>query len=79
MEQIILLEYNERTGGFHYNLMEYVSATRGYNAVSLCSYQLAGMFTEKFRYKNLSFVDICKEWEKFFNEHREDFKKIGLS
>lgn len=78
MELMILLEYNEHDGGFHYNLMEYVSGTRGYKAVSLCNYDIASEFTNKFRNLGLSYDEICQRWESYFNAHREDFLKIGL-
>lgn len=78
MEQMILLEYNEKEGCFHYNLMQYVSATRGYKAVSLCSYELASLFTHKFRHKGMSYDEVCAEWEKYFNSKRVEFEKVGL-
>lgn len=78
MNEMILLEYNERDGGFHYNTMEYVSATRGYKAVSLCNYDLASKFTNEYRHRGLSFDEICQRWESYFNAHRNDFLKIGL-
>lgn len=78
MEQIILLEYNEKEGCFHYNLMQYVSATRGYKAVSLCSYELASEFTVKFRDAGVSYDEVCMEWESFFMSKRVEFEKIGL-
>ena len=78
MEQMTILEYNEQDGGFHYNLMEYVSGTRGYKAVSLCSYALAMNFTSKYNSKRLSYNEICRQWELYYNAHRNEFLKIGL-
>ena len=78
MEQMIILEYNEHDGGFHYNLMEYVSGTRGYKALSLCNVDIASDFSNKYSYQGLSYNEICQRWESYFNSHRNDFLKIGL-
>lgn len=75
---MILLEYNEQDGSFHFNMLEYVSGTRGYKALSLCDYALASDFANEYSYQGLSYNEICKRWEFFFNTHREDFLKTCL-
>lgn len=77
-QEIMILEYNEHDGMFHYNLLEYVSGTRGYKAISLCNYFLASEFANKYAYKGLSYYEICKKWEEYFNDNRNEFLKIGL-
>lgn len=77
-QEMMVLEYNERDGGFHYNRFEYVSGTRGYKAVSLCDYNLASAFVNKYENKGLTYDDICKRWEEYFNENRNKFLNIGL-
>ena len=78
MDKIFLLEYNEKSGDFHYNLMDYVRGTRGFKAISLCSYEIASDFTQMYRNVNLSYDEICQRWETYFNNHRNEFLKIGL-
>lgn len=76
--EMMILEYNEHDGGFHYNIFEYVSGTRGYRAVSLCNYDLASVFASKYSHRGLSYDEICKKWEEYFNDNRNEFLSIGL-
>ena len=82
-DDMILLEYSPKSKCFHYNRLNYVSGTRGYYAISLCTFELANKFTEAPENNDcytegVTFDEVCRRWERYFNEHRDDFLKIGM-
>lgn len=76
IDDLCILEYSE-TQGFHYNMMQYATGTRTFRPVTVAGQDRVSNFCATLPRSGMSYEEICRRWEAYWTEHRDEILREG--